>query len=182
VEVLPFGDFKSGGDYSSSDLAREQTPKLALGASYDYNDKTVRARGQLGDFLSNQRSLSTVFVDGMFKFRGFSAMGEYANRKAIDGPVVSRTETGVVDETFVTGNALNMQAGYLFKNNWELAGRFTNFDPTSATGLRYQEQYTLGVSKYIVGHSLKVQSDVTLIQEQSRKDAYQFRLQMEVAL
>jgi len=182
VEVLPFGNFTNGGDYFASDLAREQTPKLSLAASYDYNNKTTRARGQLGEFLSTQRSLSTWFVDGMFKYRGFSAMGEYANRKAVDGPVVSRTETGAVDETYTTGNALNLQAGYLLKSNWEVAGRYTNFDPTAVTGIRYQEQYTLGLSRYIVGHSLKVQSDVSLIQEQFRQDAFQFRMQLELAL
>ncbi|MBD1398039.1 FmdC precursor [Pontibacter sp. JH31] len=182
VEVLPFGAFKGDGDYVGSDLEREQTPKLSLAASYDFNDNAVRQRAQLGSFLSDTRDLSTWFVDAMFKYRGFSAMGEYANRKAPDGPVVLRDEAGKVQETFVTGSALNLQAGYLLPSNWEVAGRYTDYNPTNATGLRAQNQYTLGISKYIVGHSLKVQSDVSLIEEAGREDRTQFRLQMELAL
>ncbi|GAB3537165.1 hypothetical protein GCM10027443_29460 [Pontibacter brevis] len=191
VEVLPFGEFKGGGDYVSSDIYREETPKLSVAASYDYNDGAIREGGQLGDFLSEQRDLSTVFVDAMFKYRGFSFMGEYANKEVInnslnqevpEGPVVKWDEEGNVEETFTTGRGLNMQAGYVFKTNWEVAGRFTNFDPTPVTGKRAQKQYTVGLSKYIVGHSLKVQGDVTLQQQERRDDVYQFRLQMEVAL
>ncbi|MBX0333456.1 OprO/OprP family phosphate-selective porin [Pontibacter sp. HSC-14F20] len=181
-EILPFGAFEGGGDYVGSDIEREQTPKLALAASFDYNNNAAREQAQLGDFLSETRSLRTWFVDAIFKYRGFSAMAEYADRKATDGPVVLRDELGDVAETFVTGNALNLQAGYLLPSNWEVAGRYTDFVPTTETGIRQQDQYTLGVSKYIVGHSLKVQSDVTLTQEASREDYTQFRLQMELAL
>lgn len=182
VEVLPFGNFTSDGDYVGSDLSREQTPKLSIAASFDYNDNATRARGQLGNFLSAERDLQSVFVDAMFKYKGFSSMAEYANKKALNGPVVSLDDAGKVEEAFVTGNALNVQAGYLFQNNWEIAGRYTNYEPTTVTGRREQQQYTLGLSRYIVGHSLKVQSDVTLQTEQSRDNFYQFRLQMELAL
>ncbi|MFD3001098.1 porin [Pontibacter toksunensis] len=191
VEVLPFGEFEGEGDYVGSDIYREEKPKLSIAASYDYNDGTNRAGGQLGDFLSEQRDLSTVFVDAMFKYRGFSVMAEYANKEALSnssgeetegGPVVRRDAEGNVEETFITGNAINLQAGYLFKTNWEVAGRYTSYDPTAVTELRAENQYTLGVSKYIVGHSLKVQSDVTLQQQERRDDVYQFRLQLEVAL
>ncbi len=182
LEVLPFGEFKGGGDYVGSDIEREQTPKLSLAASYDFNANAAREQAQLGDFLSDTRDLRTWFVDAMFKYRGFSAMGEYASRKAPSGPVVLRDELGAVAETFVTGTALNLQAGYLLPSNWEVAGRYTDYTPTAETGLRNQDQYTLGVSRYIVGHSLKVQSDVTFIQEAGREDRTQFRLQMELAL
>jgi phosphate-selective porin OprO and OprP len=181
-EILPFGEFTSNGDYSGSDLSREQTPKLSIGATYDYNDDASRARGQLGNFLSDTRNLRTVFVDAMFKYRGFSAMAEYANKKATDGPVVSLTPEGNIKETFTTGTATNVQAGYLFKNNWEVAARYTDYNPTAITGAKAENHYTLGLSKYIVGHSLKVQSDITLQQRVGREDNYQFRLQMEIAL
>nr|WP_304608403.1 porin [Pontibacter anaerobius] len=182
VEVMPFGEFAGDGAYVGSDLAREETPKLAIAAAYDFNDEASRARGQLGDFLSGHRDLHTVFLDAMFKYRGFSSMAEYANSTAKDGPVVLRTDEGAVEETFVTGNAFNLQAGYLFPSNWEIAGRYTTYNPEKATRLSAQEQYTLGVSKYIVGHSLKVQSDVTLQDQPGRENTYLFRLQMEVAL
>ncbi|MCJ8167475.1 OprO/OprP family phosphate-selective porin [Pontibacter sp. E15-1] len=183
VEVFPLGAFQSDGAYVGSDISREQTPKLAIAAAYDFNDNAARSRGQLGSFLSDERDLGTLFVDAMFKYRGFSAMAEYANSTAHSGgPVVSRTDAGKVNETFVTGNAFNIQGGYLFPTNWEVAGRYTTYNPAAVTSLSSQEQYTLGLSKYIVGHSLKVQSDVTLQDQPGRENSYQFRLQMEVAL
>ena len=182
IEVMPFGEFEGGGAYVGSDIYREETPKLAIAAAYNYNDNASREGGQLGDFLVDQRDLKTVFVDAMFKYRGFSSMAEYANRQAPNGPVVLRTEEGAVEETFTTGNAFNIQAGYLFPSNWEIAGRYTTYNPEQVTSLRPQEQYTLGISKYIVDHSLKVQSDVTLQDTPGRENTYLFRLQMEVAL
>ncbi|WP_317175432.1 porin [Pontibacter cellulosilyticus] len=182
VEVMPFGEFEGGGAYVGSDIYREETPKLAIAAAYNYNDNASREGGQLGDFLSDQRDLSTVFVDYMFKYKGFSSMGEYANKSAPNGPVVLRTDEGAVEETFVTGNAFNIQAGYLFPSNWEIAGRYTTYNPDEVTSLNAQEQYTLGLSKYIVGHSLKVQSDVTLQDTPGRENTFLFRVQMEVAL
>ncbi len=182
VEAFPLGAFEGDGAYIGSDIYREESPKLAIAAAYNYNDNTNRSQGQLGDFLSAQRDLHTVFVDAMFKYRGFSTMAEYARRTTPDGPVVARTEQGQVDETFVTGDAFNIQAGYLFTSDWEIAGRYTTYNPKQVTNLQAQEQYTLGLSKYIVGHSLKVQSDVTLQDYPGRDNGYQFRLQLEVAL
>ena len=50
-----------------------------------------------------------------------------------------------------------MQAGYLLKNDWEVSGRYTNIElDKSITGKNPEAQYTFGVSKYIVGHKLKV--------------------------
>ena len=42
LEFLPFGTFKSKGDYLGSSLQIEATPKLAIGASYDMNKDAVR--------------------------------------------------------------------------------------------------------------------------------------------
>lgn len=181
-EILPFGAFKSDGEYVGSDIEREQTPKLALAAAYDFNNGATREQGQLGNFLSKERNLHTLFVDAMFKYRGFSAMGEYADKRAPRGPIVLVNDTGNVEETFVTGNALNLQAGYLFPSNWEFAGRYTDFNPEKETQITPETQYTLGISKYIVGHSLKVQGDATLRDFEGSREAYVFRLQMELAL
>jgi len=100
--------------------------------------------------LSNDRNLHTLFLDAMFKYRGFSAMAEYADKRAPRGPVVLVSDTGDVEETFVTGKALNLQAGYLLPGNWEVAGRYTDFDPDTETEITPETQYTLGLSKYIV--------------------------------
>ena len=69
--------------------------------------------------------------------------------------------------------------GYLMKNNWEFAGRFTLVNPESITLNNDIKQYTLCFSRYVVGHNLKVQGDVSLTQEASKENKMMFRLQTE---
>ena len=51
IELLPFGTFKSKGDYTQSDLKREEIPKLMLSMTYNYNQGAVRERGFAGDYM-----------------------------------------------------------------------------------------------------------------------------------
>ena len=180
AEYLPFGQFEDDGDYFGSDLAREETPKLSVGVSYDFNNGASRQGGQLGDFLPETRDLKTIFADAHFKYRGFSSMAEYANKKTSGSPLVFDPE-GTLLDSFETGEGFNWQAGYLFKNNLEIAGRYTRVTPESITGRNQNTQYTLGLSRYFVGHNLKVQTDATFIQEEARDNVLMYRLQMELA-
>ena len=161
-------------------MSREPKPKLSIGVTYDYNDRAVRQRGQLGDFLPAQRDLETIFVDAYLKYNGFSSLVEYANKTSPDGAVILDGSGNFVN-AFYTGSGISYQAGYLFRNNFEIAGRYTNVIPEKVTRRNENTQYTLGVSKYIVGHSLKIQSDITLIQEVTRDDMIMARFQVELA-
>ncbi|MCF6336147.1 MAG: hypothetical protein L3J12_10435, partial [Spirochaetales bacterium] len=83
VEFLPFGTFTKKGDYKGSDLSRETIPKLAVGIVYDINKNAVRSLSNRGVYMEIDSGLfetdiSTLFVDTMFKYKGFSFMGEYA--------------------------------------------------------------------------------------------------------
>ncbi len=180
LEMLPFGEFTKNGDYFSSDLYREKTPKLSVAATYDYNQGASNEQGQLGDFLNGTTDLRTVFADLMFKYRGFSVLAEYANKNS-DQPVVYNN-LGQPDGTFVVGKGYSVQGGYLFKNNWELAARYTHIDPVRNIGLDASWMYTLGISRYIVGHNLKFQSDISLTDvEFAGPHSLMFRFQTEVA-
>jgi len=167
LELLPFGAFKSKGDYSQSDLKREEKSKLMLGFTYNFNEEAVRERGFAGDYMVRSDETiygtdqTTIFIDAMYKFNGFSFMGEYAKRTA-DNEIATETD-GVTPtgDIVLTGNALNLQAGYLFKNNYEVAGRFTTVDYESVTSKLPTKQYTLGFNKFVVGHKLKIQSDIS---------------------
>lgn len=181
IEFLPFGEFIKKGDYSSSDLEREQSPKLMVGGVYDFNNNAVKTRSNQGTYMIledgtlYETDISTIFLDAVFKYQGFSLMAEYANREA-DEPLAIRTgETNLPDFIVATGNAFNIQAGYLFKNNYEIAGRYSNNDFNEITNLLDREEYTLGASKYIVGHKLKIQADLNYARQNDINDFISFR-------
>lgn len=185
LEFLPFGAFKSKGDYVQADLKREDAPKLMVGFTYNYNQDAVRERSGLGSymFLSDgslyETDVTTIFADAMFKYKGFSFMGEYATRSAENEIAIDLDGTPTGD-VVLTGNALNLQAGYLFKSNYEIAGRYTTVDYDTVTGSLPQEQYTLGASKYIVGHKLKVQSDLSYTTVEGKDDNITFRIGFDI--
>jgi hypothetical protein len=186
LEFLPFGTFKSKGDYSQSDLKREGTSKLMVGFTYNFNENAVRERGFAGDYMiRNDKTIfetnqTTIFLDAMYKYNGVSFMGEYAKRTA--DSVIATEADGVTPtgDVVLTGNALNLQLGYLFKNNYELAGRFTSVAYEAITESMPSKQYTLGINKYLVGHKLKVQSDISYSSLDGEKDNITFRLGFDI--
>jgi len=186
LEFLPFGTFKSKGDYSQSDLKREEKPKLMVGLTYNYNQDAVRERGFAGDYMMRadgslyETDQTTVFADAMFKHDGFSFMGEYAKRTADDEIATEADGVTPTGDVVLTGNALNLQAGYLFKNNYEIAARFTTLNYESVTGALPTEQYTLGVNKFVVGHKLKVQSDISYTTVDGEASNLTFRLGFDI--
>ncbi len=181
LEILPFGEFTDKGDYFDADLAREKTPKLSLAAGYSYNDDAERKGGELGSFLKETRDLKTFFADAMLKYNGWSVTSEYMNKKSSGTPLLKDSSN-----FFQTGSGFNIQSGYLFKNNFEVAGRYSVADPTSVLKMLGKsdkiKEYTLGVSKYFVGHSLKIQSDISRTRNFLDTDpSLRYRLQVEFA-
>lgn len=166
VEAYPMGEFASKGDYSGGDLKREQKPKLAVAVAYNINTNAVRERGQGGSFITDAngnyhgKTINTLFADLMFKYKGISLMAEFAQRVTADGSPHVFDENNLNIGTYYTGHALNVQGGYLFKSNYEIAGRYTLVTPEAATGSSSENEYGIALSKYVVGHKLKVQTDL----------------------
>jgi len=185
IELLPFGKFTGKGDYSGSDLKREPTPKLSLASSYDHNNNAVKTRSNQGSYMETdygyfETNINTLFVDAMFKYNGFSFMAEYAKRNAKD-PIAKNSDGTETGDIVQVGTGLNFQSGYLFKKNWEISGRFSNVKlDENITGKTPENQYTLGLSKFIVGHSLKVQTDVSYIDSSFLSDTVMWRLQFDI--
>jgi hypothetical protein len=186
LELFPFGAFKDA--YVGSDFKRHDKVKLMLAFTYDYNQDAVRERGQLGSYIDptlSAKSLQTIFVDAHLKYKGFSWMTEYAQRATDDdNPIIVDLEYEGPDTpaaaTYYTGTAINTQLAYLLPSNWEVAGRYTMVTPQEETGYADQTEYGIALSRYIVGHNLKVQADVNLLQvEGSDADQTLFRLQTE---
>ena len=186
LEFLPFGAFKSKGDYSQSDLKREDSSKLMVGVTYNFNENAVRERGFAGDYMIRtdgtifETNQTTIFIDAMYKHNGLSFMGEYAKRTA--DSIIATEADGVTPtgDVVLTGNALNLQLGYLFKNDYEIEGRFTTLDYETLTTALPTKQYTLGLNRFLVGHKLKVQSDLSYTELDGQKDNITFRLGFDI--
>jgi phosphate-selective porin OprO/OprP len=187
VEFLPMGSFESKGDYFSSDLKRESTPKLAIGVTADYNNGAIRQGGQLGKLMVDstgayvESDLTSVMADLMFKYRGWSVLAEGAYRESSLGDY-----TDANGRAFRQGLAYNIQTGYLFRSNYEVAGRYTRIVGLKgvASDISHTEQFTLGLSKYIKGHNLKLQTDLTYerrLYSTFDNDKLVFRLQTELS-
>ena len=185
IEVLPFGNFKSKGDYRGADLEREQTPKLLIGVVYDLNNDAVKSRSNQGSYLETtdgfyKTDINTLFFDTHFKYRGFSIMAEYADRDA-DDPVAKNSDDSLTGDVVNIGNATNFQMGYVMPSNLSVTGRYTNINFDSiVTSNNKITQYTLGLSKYVAKHKLKVQTDITYEDSVSSNDKIVYRLQFDI--
>lgn len=181
LEFLPLGKFTNDGEYSAPDLARETSPKVAIGLTYGFNNDALKARGQLGPVLSETRDLQSHFFDIIYKYRGWSVMAEYAHKQTTDGSAAIFDENNQLIESFYTGSGFNAQVGRVFNNNWELSSRVTIINPHTITGNNDLREYTVGLSKYFVGHSLKIQADLSVRKQDNKANSNVFRLQLELA-
>jgi hypothetical protein len=192
VNFLPFGLMTAFGEFRQSDMIREFQPKLSVGIFYSYNDGMSSRRGRAsGSILylndANEESLpdyTKYGIDFLFKYKGFSALGEYLNATATiptditkrvrnDGSV-STTFTGGVDAytrgRMMLGSGINIQAGYLFKHNFSIDARYTHLSPDTNSFLNNtlfynrNNHYEIGVSKYMDKHyGMKFQASLTYV-------------------
>lgn len=193
LELLPFGEFKNKGDYFGSDLEREKEPKLALALAFNYNDNAIKSRGNMGSLLMDndnfiEADVQTILADAIFKYKGFSCMIEYAKRTGrVDNEnsdIASLIENLnlLTDDLIDRGDAINIQVGRLFRNNLEVSLRYSRAHLIENFNDYNTSQYTLGVSKYLVGHDLKLQSDISYNSIDNQKQDIMFRIQLEIGL
>lgn len=184
LEWYPLGKFNDDGDNFEADLFREPKPRLGLAVGHSANQQTSRTAGQLGKDLPDNtfRSLESRFADLFFKYRGFSFSSEWAKRTSAN-PMVSE------DLFIYVGEGLNVQTGYVFESNWEPSLRWSIIRPEKDiyTLAQQQNQYTVGLSKYIKNHVVKVQTDLTYNELISHdllphKSNWILRLQLEVGI
>lgn len=161
IELLPFGDFTNKGDYFEGDLEREQTPKLSIAGGLSYNENAKRAGGQLGKDLYEGRDITTWIFDGLLKYKGFALYSEYVMRDTEENPIT--VNASGEKRHVLTGEGKLIQGSYVFKNFYEIAARYAVVTPFSAIRAREnQEQvFTLGGTKYLRGHRLKLQSNLS---------------------
>lgn len=187
VELLPFGSFKNDGNYFEGDLEHEVNPKLMISAAYSYNNRARNTKGQMGYELFKTTNIQSLFLDAIFKYRGWSFMYAYLNRSADE--IFTYNPENLSEMRYVyVGHGQDFQASYTFKNKYEIIGRFSHqkvdkdifqFKPNT-------DQYSLGLTKYFFGHALKLQLEETYEQlkhfDATVKNNWYTRLQIEIAL
>ncbi len=194
LDYLPFGKFGNGGQFRQTDMERELTPKLVIGATYSYNSGISDRRGRQSGTILYLDSLGKETlpdyqkfgVDFLFKYRGFSVLGEFIKTSATVPKTISqrvRTD-GTAATTFLVngvqdvpnyvkgrmmlGTGFNIQAGYLFTNGFSIDARYTKLQAdansflNNATFYNRPEFYSLCASRYLGrNYGAKVQASVS---------------------
>ncbi|MCH8554312.1 MAG: porin [Schleiferiaceae bacterium] len=196
LDYLPFGLFNNMGQFNQVDIIYERTPKLVFGGNFSYNNGVSSRRGrESGAILyldeKGQELLPDYYkygVDFLFKFRGFSAIGEYVRGGGVvpDGITQRVRNDGSIASTFIVdgvedvanyilgrmmiGAAYNIQMGYLFKSGYSIDGRYTYLQSethsflNNPTFYNRPHYYTIGVSKYLGrNYGAKIQADITYV-------------------
>ncbi len=186
LEMYPLGLFKKNGEYFEGDILRESTAKIYLGATYHYNHRSKREYGQRGEDLYQMRDAASVMIDGMMKYKGFALMTAYMNRD-VNSPITISADSTHTRAALV-GQGYDVQASYVFMNNIEIIGRFSQFIPGESVVNYYlqNDQYTLGISKYFWEHAFKIQTELTwnnyFKHQTFVKDGAYVRLQIEMGI
>lgn len=190
IELLPMGEFTGKGAYISGDLKRESSLKMAIAFGADYNMGSYKNLSHIGTVLDANRDVLTLNADILLKLKGWSFMGEWGMRSLPTSSenAVIYDDNALATEAYYTGWGMNAQTGYLFKNNWEVSLRYAFTTPDdliekeliSYNFYEQQTDHTIGVSKYIVGHKLKIQADITYRERAVSANQTLGRLQMEI--
>ena len=177
------GDFSEGNRRGGPDLGHESTPKILLGAALSYNDGTSHPRGeghgdlviydtfgdpQLPDYIQ-------MYADLLLKYQGFSVLAKFANTSATslqgtftDQNAANPLYSGQISEFLALGNGLNVQAGYYFEFGLSVDLRWGLLMPAFANNadsvIQETSAYEMGVSQYLLGHRLKIQSSLSRIE------------------
>ena len=192
IDYLPFGLFYNKGQFRQVDIVRELVPRLVFGVSYSYNWGMSSRRGRgSGNIIylndDNEERLPNfgkLGVDFLFKYRGFSAIGEFATTHASipdditqrvrnDGSI-SRTFTGGVNNLvrgrMMLGTVYNIQLGYLLPSNTSIDLRYTHLRANThsflnnGTFYNRPNYFTFGASQYFTdNYGLKIQASITFV-------------------
>ena len=196
IDFLPFGLFTNFGQFRQIDVMRELIPKFVIGVNFSHNSGMSSRRGRdSGAILYlnelGQQSLpdyTKYGIDFLFKYNGFSALGEYVKSKSnVPTDIVERLRNdgsssssflvnGVQDiESYVNGRmmlgeAYNIQMGYLFKSGITIDSRYTHLKAdensflNNATFYNRPNYYTLGIGKLLGrNYGAKIQGSITFV-------------------
>lgn len=188
IELLPLGAFSKDGTYFEGDVVREKKPKVMLSGAFQQNNHAKRTQGQLGNDLFEQRTMKSVLLDAMFKYKGWAAMSSYMSRTTNDN-AITINPLDITESNYVfVGNGFDYQLSYNTKANYEFIGRYsiqkTGSDIEKLTP--NTKQYSFGVTKYIWEHAFKVQAELNYdtldYYNGTTKNNWYLRFQVEIGI
>jgi hypothetical protein len=168
-QVLAQRAWISGALYSEADFESTTVPLYALAVNFEHNDFHRTTTGN--DLKSN-----VVGVDGIFKYKGFSATGEYFLRRRTP-------ETGATFDS----NGGYLQVGTMLNQfrTWEAAFRYGQREVSDLVADDTHREIRGAVSYYYRRHTLKFQIDVGRVEiprnpgQSARKD-HEVRVQTQL--
>ena len=140
----------SGPLYSESDFESTKTPIYAVAINWEHQNNFNATSG-------NDQKWHAVSLDGLYKFRGFSAnaMYAFARRTPEAGPKFD-----------ASGGFI--QAGKLFgQRRYEVGVRYGEYDPTDLAARNNTREVRGVFSYYYARHGLKWQNDVGRVDVQA---------------
>ncbi len=144
----------SGALYSEGDFESTTVPIYAIAVSVEHNDfhRTT---------ANNDLKSRVVGVDGVFKFKGFSATGEYYVRRRTP-------ETG---EPFGSNGGF-LQAGMMLNpvRTWEAVFRYGQREVSDLTDDDEIVEVRGGINYYYRRHTLKLQLDAGQVEDRRGPD------------
>jgi phosphate-selective porin len=158
LRLAPFGKLN---ELVEADLERAPEPRLAVGLAAAFNGRSKRERSTIGGFFEGDDAHADYFhacLDALFLWRGVSFAGEVIARSAINvsGGAPTRSALGAF-----------VQGGYMLTDHVELVARAGRIEPltrelaAAPSTVTASTELAGGASAYLLGHDLKVQSDVT---------------------
>ena len=142
-QVLAQRAWVSGALYSEADFESTTVPLYAFALNYEHNDFHLTTTG-------NDLKSDTVGIDGIFKYKGISATGEYFKRQR-EGETGGKFDA---DGYFIQGGVMLNQFRTweaVLRYGWrEVTNRIVNDDVTEVRG---------GINYYYRRHNLKFQTD-----------------------
>ena len=188
AEVFPFGAFTKDGTYFEGDVIREKKPKLMLSGAFHQNNHARRTQGQLGNDLFESRTMKSVLLDMMFKYKGWAAMSSYMSRSTNKNAITFDPDDITQTSFAYVGSGFDYQLSYITKKNYEFIGRYSiqkvGNDIEMLTP--HTKQYSFGLTKYIWEHSFKLQGEINYdtldFYDGTTKNNWYVRFQVEIGI
>ena len=186
LEVRPSG----GGvrvDAGEADLSRSEVPRLTVGVSAATNRRSDRERSTVGGVFATGpwANYDHAGADYAFMWSGLSLSGEVWLREAEEDEHSRVVDGELVTDRARTGWGGYVQAGQMLGPIVEIVGRYAATLPLGPVGggVASRREIGGGVSVYVVGHALKLQSDVFRIVTSDPGDSDETvgRVQIQVA-